>query len=187
MSDPDPDLFPQAWDFALIAGISTTGVCTITQGGRVLKWDKKPGFGSAGATTKLTGIDPGEFQMRLEFFDGFQGITAAEARTFWEETMLPVLKKAEDGKQAIEFYHPAVSGAPMFCTQVVPQKVGIYEQDGNGTWSVTVSFLQYGKPKPAVGAPKGAAKKSPPQPQVLDENEKRIQDLTKQLKTLADE
>lgn len=183
MSEIDPDIIPDLWDFCLIGGHSTSGICEITQGGRVLKWEKKAGFGSAGATTKLTGIEPGEFQIKISFYDKVFGQTAKEQRDYHEQTILPLLKEAEAGKKSLDFYHPAVSEPPMSCTAVVPQKVGIYEQDSNGLWTVTISMLQYLKPKPAVGAPAGAKKKQ--QPAALDENEKRIQELTKQLKELT--
>lgn len=186
MSGIDPDLIPEAWDFAIIAGHSTPGLCTISQGGRTLKWEKKAAFGKAGATTKLTGIEPGEFQLTIRFYDE-PGVTAIESRAFYEQVTLPALQEAESGKKALDFYHPAVSEPPCNIVAIVPQKLGIYEQDSDGTWSVTHSLLQYGKPKAAVGAPSGSGKKKPQKETALDENEKKIAALTKELKGLAAE
>lgn len=183
MSDLDPALVPDAWDTALIGPAITPGVCVITQGGRQLKWDKKAGYGTAGATTKLTGIEPSTFTMKVTFYEGINGLTSAQQRAAWESDILPQLVEAESGKKAIQFYHPAVSEPPCSIHAVVPEDVGTYEQDGDGAWSVTVKFLEFKKPKPAAGTPKAAKPKNAPA--ALDENEKRIADLTKQLKELA--
>ncbi len=184
MSELDPDIIPEAWDNALLGTTITPGLITLSQGGRVLKWDAKPGLGQSGATTKLTGIEAGEFEMTIEFWDGVLGTSAAEQRTHWETQCLPLLKEAESGKFAIEFYHPAVSEPPMNVRSVVPKKIGMYEQDKQtGVWKVTCSMLAYGKPKPASGTPK-ASKAALPAP--LDPNEKKIAQLTQQLKELND-
>lgn len=183
MSELDPDLVPEAWDNALVGDTITPGICTISQGGRVLKWDKKPGFGVNGATTKLTGIEAGEFEMRVDFYDGVLGMTAAEQRTMWEEQILPKLQEAESGKVAIEFYHPAASEAPSFIRAVVPEKVGWLEQDkSDGHWFVVCKFSTFNKPKPATGTPKKAKKADSDQP--LDANQKKIDQLTDELKKL---
>lgn len=179
----DPDVIPEAWDFALIGGEATPGLCKISQGGRAFKWDKKPGFGSAGATTKLTGIEAGTFTMTISFYDGVTGDSATTQRDRWELVFLPMLKQAETGKTAIPFYHPAVSGPPMGIKAAVPEHVGILEQDDAGTWSVVVKWSEFGKPKAAAGTPTAAKTKGAT---AKTENEKQIEALTKELKSLAD-
>lgn len=178
----DPDIIPEAWDFALIGGEATPGLCKVSQGGRVFKWDKKPGFGSAGVTTKLTGIEPGTFTTTFMFYDGVTGDTATVQRDRWELVILPILKQAETGKTAIPFYHPAVSGPPMNISAAVPEHIGILEQDDAGVWSVVVKWSEFGKPKAASGTPKAAKTKGAT---AKSENEKQIEALTKELKELA--
>lgn len=179
--DIDPELVPDAWDIALIGPYGTPGLVELSQGGVKLKWDKKPGFGTAIGTTKLTGIQPGEFTLKIRFVNGVLGFTSAQQRFFYETQILPLIETAKTGKQAIPFYHPAVSEPPMRITAVVPEEIGIYEQDNDGVWSVTIKFSQFGKPKAAAGTPKSAAGKT-----VLDANEQKIKELTADLKALAD-
>jgi hypothetical protein len=181
MTAVDPDIIPELYDFAMIAGHATPGLCQISQGGKVLKWDSKPGFGQDGATIKLTGIEPGEFDMKLIFYHVQDGVPGWDSRNLYLTQILPELESTADGKKAVDFYHPLVSEPPMNVTAVTVKKFGVLEQDGDGTWSVTHKLMRWYPPKKAGGAPNGAKKKDKKE-DVLDENQKRIEELTKELK-----
>lgn len=186
MANIDPDMVPDMWDIALIGPTYTPGIAKISPGAALkIKWDKKPATGTSGATTKLTGEEVNEFTLTVKFWPGVNGQSGFEQRFKWENEILPLLKEAKKGKSAISFYHPAVSDEPMNVQAVVPEEIGVYEQDDAGVWSVSVKLIEFRPPKPATGSPKGAKKKPGDTP--LDENEKKIAALTKQLKELANE
>lgn len=178
MLAPDPDVVPAAWDQALIGSLGTPGLCTISGASRLLKWDVAEGTGTSDGPTKLKGGRRAPFKMRLHFLDGVRGESGADQRYRWQTEFLPILKQAETGKVAIEFYHPAVSADPIGVTAVVPSEIGQLVQDSDGSWSVTVEFTPFVKPKPASGKPSQATKKNQ-QPSAADQAEKELQGATK--------
>jgi hypothetical protein len=156
---PDPELAEIAWAFAVIGGVATPGLCEISAGARVLKWDAAKGYGTSGATTKFVGADLSKFTLKISFYDRVFGLSSFEQRLKWFDEIVPILKTAESGKTAIEFYHPAVSDDPINVRAVVPEKIHQLVQEGE-LWTVRVDFVQYVKAKPAAGKPAASAKKN---------------------------
>lgn len=184
MSELDPDIYPEAWDNALIGDKITPGICIISGGARNLQYDKGKGYGTSGATTKFVGADLTEFDLKIIFVDGVFGLSAVEQRAQYEAEILPQYKACEDGKTALYFYHPAVSEPPINVTAVVPKKIGQYEREGD-VWVVKTTFTNFSPPKPAAGTPKGAKKKPAGGGEPLDENQKQIEALKKELASLV--
>lgn len=151
----DPELNPDAWDYAILSGIPTPGICKISNGAKVLNWDERKGYGTSGAASVFTGDKLARFVMRIEFYDGVRGLSSSDARLVWEQELLPVLEAASDGKTAIDFYHPSVSEKPVDVRAAVPEEIGQLTQEGD-LWTVEVKFLQFRKPQPKIGKPTGS-------------------------------
>lgn len=180
----DPEVLPRLWDSAVIGGVKTPGLCAVKGSGREIGWDEAKGTGSTGAVTRYTGDPLQKFEANWRFADGVGGLTAVEQRARWNAEVIPQLEKAFTGKTALDFYHPAVSEPPYGVRAAVPQNIGYLTDDGE-VFSITVKFLEFRKPKPAVGKPKSAAAKPGQQTTAKDAADKEIEALMKQVKALA--
>lgn len=185
----DPSTDPDAWDYAVLGGIPTPGLCIIKGASKVLGWDKRKGQGTSGASTVYTGDELTEFSMRLELYPGVRGLDLRTQLDVIDQELLPVLAAASSGKSAVDFYHPAVADPPVDVRAVVPVDLGQLEQEGD-LWTWTVKFLQFKKPKPAIGKPSASKSKggtSKDQTTAKDAIDEEIEALTKQVKNAANE
>lgn len=181
----DPDRFPEAWEQAIIGGVPTLGLATVSGGAYVLGWDAKKGTAKSGASTVFTGRELSECTLKITFADGAQGLSAEDQINQWDEQIVPILTQSENGKTAVDFYHPSVSEPPIELTSVVVKEIGQIQVQGDGLRTVEVKLLKYVKPKPApAGKPSGSASKSPGAPTAKDAMDQQIEDLTGQVKEL---
>ena len=188
MSLPNVRTQHQAWDLALIGGVPTPGIATVSGAERVVKWDERDGKGADGASTFFEGAQLTKFTLTLSFADGVNGETIDEQIDRYQTFIVPVLEQGTSGKTALDFYYPSISEAPINVRSVVPDAIGQLAQDANGAWSVAIKLIQYVKPKAVKsGKPKNSAQKdagkktSTP---VADEWDGKIKSLSDQLKAL---
>lgn len=181
----DPDLNPEAYDQAIIGGVPTLGIATVSGGKALWSWDSKKGSGKSGASTVFTGKDLSDCVLKITFADGAQGLSQADQISQFVEQIVPILQTSATGKTAIDFFHPSVSLEPINLTSVVVKSIGQIEMQDNGLKTVTVELLQYVKPKPArVGKPSGSASKTPAGSTAQDAMDKEIEALTQEVKEL---
>ncbi|MCB9584549.1 MAG: hypothetical protein H6718_04095 [Polyangiaceae bacterium] len=181
----DPDLNPEAYDQAIIGGVPTLGIATVSGGKYSLAWDAKKGTAKTGASTVFTGKDLSECTLKLTFADGAQGLSQADQISQFVEQIVPILQTSATGKQAVDFFHPSVSLEPINLTSVVVKTIGQIEMQDNGLKSVSIELIQYVKPKPArVGKPSGSASKTPAGSTAQDAMDREIEQLTEEVKEL---
>ena len=152
-----------------LANIATPGIARVSNGKATYKWDAQAGTGKSGATSVYTGDDLTEITVRLEFSDEVRGLTAKEQRREWFDAIVPILERSADGKTAIEFYHPAVSGPPINLTSVVTKEIGQLQVEDNGLTWVEFTLLKFAKPKPKPAGKPAGAKKNVQQPTAQDQ------------------
>ncbi|MEZ4230894.1 MAG: hypothetical protein R3B89_17095 [Polyangiaceae bacterium] len=178
----DPDKHPEAWEQAIIGGVPTLGLATVSGGKYSLGWDAKKGTAKSGASTVFTGKDLSECTLTIRFADGAQGLSASDQVSQFVDQIVPILQKSENGKTAVDFYHPSVSEPPIELTSVVVKTIGQIETQDDGLKTVTVELIQFKKPRAAkVGKPAGSESKAETnQPTAADAADFQILDLVQQ-------
>lgn len=171
---------PPVQDYIILNGFRSPGKAIVAGATTPRKWDQRPGYGFTGATVFYTGQGLAEFTVTLELWD------PREWQDWW--AFARVLEKEPIGKRAaaLKISHPLLTRAPLNITDVVVTDVSQWEQDDDGLWTCTISFLEYRPPKPAVGKPTAAIPDSPQgkvaaKTAIEIENEK----LTKELADLS--
>src|SRR5690606_10736930 len=135
-----------------------------------------------GASTIYTGKDLSDCVLKIVFADGAQGLSASDQISQFLDQIVPILQTSENGKTAIDFYHPSVSEPPINLISVVVKSISQLDVQPDGLKSVTVELIQYRKPKAAaVGKPSGSAAKSPEPPTAKDAQDIQQDQLTMQL------
>ncbi len=181
---PDPILVPQMWDLAIIAGVTTPGIASIESAdGLKLKWDEKKGYGTSGQTSTFTGRDISKFTLKLTFAEGVNGQSSFAQRVAFFDEIIPLLEAGFEGKQAIDFYHCAVSEPPFNIRAVDIEHIHPLKRDHeSGIWSISIDFRRFARPKPGLGTPKGAKQKN--SKKAVDEADLEIANLNATLKSL---
>ncbi|MCB9584374.1 MAG: hypothetical protein H6718_03205 [Polyangiaceae bacterium] len=174
----DPDKNPEAWEQAIIGGVPTLGLATVSGGKYTLGWDAKKGTAKSGASTVFTGKELAECTLTITFSDGAQGLSASDQIDQFLGQIVPILQKSENGKTAIDFYHPQVSEPPIGLTSVVVKTIGQIEKQDDGLKTVTVELIQFKRPRAApVAKPTGSASKSPSEETAQDAQDRVINEL----------
>jgi len=153
----DPISVPGLIDIANIGGVLTPGVIApdgIKGFERKRDWDVKKSKGSSGATITDQGAPPAEGTIKLllwrrsfdppDFVDDFED---------WE-TLRSVLDTAKGDKskvQALTVIHPQINQQGV--TDCVVKSYTPLVNEGAGLWSVTITLLEFRKPKPTGGTP----------------------------------
>ena len=132
------------------------GVVKLSRHDRVKNWDTQKAKGQTGATDKLNGDDPGEFDA-LFMLAGGDGDNPDGPTDFdmWEDFQRLCESTVNGPKPvALPIYHPDL--VRNHFTEVVLKKMGGMVHDGQGGATVTVTFKEY---KPAK--PKKSSKATP--------------------------
>jgi hypothetical protein len=127
--------FPQNWDVIIIAGVSSPGICTISDPKRTHEWDVKKGKGTVGATITFVQKPPAKFSVTFEFWT---------RQHFTDWANFRALLKYDPSKktvQATDIFHPALSDIDI--TSVVVESIGGIVHKGGQKYEVTVEFLEY--------------------------------------------
>lgn len=145
------------------------GVVKLSRHDRVKNWDTQKAKGQTGATDKLNGDDPGEFDALFTLMggdgDNLDGPTDFD---MWEDFQRLCESTVNGPKPvALPVYHPDL--VRNHYTEVVLKKMGGMIHDGHGGATVTVTFKEYKPAKPkksskATPKPGGDVLFGPPPP-----------------------
>lgn len=139
----------------ILGDMVSPGVVTLSGHDRFKNWDVQKASGTAGATTKLQGDDPGEFQASFYLAaDNFDGEEDDFDR--WEEFKRLVNSLTEsDPPKTLPIYHPELESQGF--TEVTSGGVGGLLFDDRGGATGVIRFREYfpAKPKPAAKAVPG--------------------------------
>jgi hypothetical protein len=168
VSSLNPTLNPidaeDLYDKLLVGSTFSPGFVTIAGHDRAHGWDVKQASGSGGASTEYKGEEITEFTATFKLVkDDAFGI---DEFVEWD-AFQPILEKTLQTKvpQAIPIYHPDLIRNGI--TVVSVKKIGGMVHSGDGSATVTVTFLEFRPPKKKGGAP--TAKKNDPNSDVKKE------------------
>lgn len=140
-------------------GDYSPGLAVVRRAGIPVKWDKRSGYGYAGAWVIYTGDDLSEFEVEFT-------LTTQTQVTEWKAWRKKYLTKASQVSssaaflpspvqpKAIGVYHPIL--AEVEIDKVVWKHIHQFDQPANGRWVKVVEFIQFKPPKPLLGRPNGA-------------------------------
>lgn len=148
MEGINPIELPAVYEFVVLGANVSPGVAEVTGFKRPFKWDKKAPKGSSGASTQYQGRDlvTGKIKLKLwepQHFAQWDAFRAA-------------ISPPEGVKepQALGILHPYVNDLEIY--SVVVEDIGQVTPAGKGLYTVEIACLEFRKPKPSGGAPKGA-------------------------------
>jgi hypothetical protein len=182
---PNPLTNPKAFDFCILGGVVSPGLCDILDAKSKRKIDVVRGFGLSGATLVYHGTDPIEFRVRLrlstpEEIDFYNDV-------FSKQLAAPVGINASLGfvggaiTKAPSFYHSYLSAEPLSVRAVVPSEVSqLVQLEGadSGVFVAEFHCMQWRAHKPALASPNAAGDERPTPKDAAD---KIIDDLEKQI------
>lgn len=149
---------PQSWDVVVVGGVTSPGICKLTECVRKHEWDIKKGKGSLGAEITFVQRPPAE--VLLEFY-----LWQADHFAAWD-TFVPLFKYDPTRKtvQAVDIYHPSLADIDL--TSVVTEEIGAITHEGGGYYRRTVKLLEYFPPPNAnaTGTPSGSTGTNPNDP-----------------------
>ena len=135
------------------------GLARVRKAGIPVTWDKRKGYGYAGAWLIYTGDDLSEFDVEFTFTTQ----TQIEEWKTWSKKYLTKSSQASSSAaflpsvvqpKAIGVYHPLL--AEVKIDKIVWKKINQFDQPSNGKWVKVVEFIQFKPPKPLLGRPNGA-------------------------------
>lgn len=152
------------WDYILLAGVKSPGLCDVKGAGRPLKWDVVEGYMMDGAALKYGGRGLASFSVTFRFYTNEElEEWRAFARRFTAMKVTREQGKALGSSLALDIMHPVL--ADLDITSVVLEDVGALEQTmDSGEWSATMKFKEYRPLKATGGVVKGSENAEPPDP-----------------------
>lgn len=183
----DPDGRVEA-DAIRVGGDWTPGRCKIRKAGIPILWDKRKGYGYAGATIIYTGDDLAEFDVEFTFWRQDQidawkvwakkYLTKSPAKPQFAGSFLPSVPRPK----ALGVYNPLL--AELGITTIALKRNNQYDHDAllNGKYVKVVEFIQARFPKPFLGSPKQPIPDNKAKsPSVQDAQDLEIAKLTKRV------
>lgn len=149
MSVDNPIVLPENWDSFVAFGMESPGICQITGAARKSGWDVKKSKGAKGAVITYTQDEVAKFSAKLLMW-------LPEHFEAWDVFRPKLAFDPVKNKQSTSFdiYHPALSDLGI--KSVVVEEVSQITPEGDGLFSVTISFIEY-LPPPKVNAVKTPA------------------------------
>lgn len=150
MSEFDPINNPQDWDYVIIGGTKSPGICKVSGFSRKNEWDIKKGKGTIGATLTYVGKPPAKGKIlwtlwRPEHFIQWQAFR-------------PLLKYDPTKKNvvAVDIFYPSLDDLDIH--SVVCEDLGGIEHQGMQLYTIEAEFTEYFPPpkKSAVSTPDGS-------------------------------
>lgn len=147
MTIVDPVTNPGAWDYVVLDGMISPGVCTVDGCDRGYKWDATKTKGTTGGPPK---------------FDSEEDLTPWLTLTLWLpahfgtlENFLAVCRKAPDAKEpkVLSIDHPAFAMAGVGF--VVVTKIGGLKHEGGGKFTLRIDLRESREAKLNAGAGTG--------------------------------
>lgn len=170
-----------AQDYITLGGMQSPGRATITNLVLERKLDVRQGYGSSGGEVVYTGDKPAKFDVQIDLW-------LPEHFALWERFAKICLAKPKFGVQgmALDIDHPLLKIEPLKITSVCVEKVSQFEQDDEGMWTCTISFVQWLKPRPAISKTVASIPNAVTKvPTAQDAADLEIQRLMKELSGLA--
>jgi hypothetical protein len=133
------------------AGVSlaSPGVAKIKGAGSPREWDIRKGYGFSGASLVFTGTGLAKFDVDIFIWEDAHWVA-------WELfSALLTNPPPPPGVMptSLGIDHPLLNKKPWLITKVVVEDISSWEVSDTGLWSLTISMLQYRKPKPAILPP----------------------------------
>lgn len=174
---PNPLATPDLYDYIVLAGKKSPGLCDVSGASTPRDWDVRKGYGLSGATVVYTGDGLAKFTVRLLLWEEAQFDAWDVWRALVKKTPAGTKPKAQD------ISHPFL--AELGITSAVVEDELQWVQVEPGLFAKDIKFLQFrGKPAASLGKPTGSAAK-PDQPTAQSAADKQIEALTAQLKGLS--
>lgn len=150
-------------DALRVGGDYTPGIVEIRRAGIPYTWDKRKGYGYAGAWLVFTGDDLAEFETEFRVWRDDQLVdwrgwarkylTKPPAQPQQNGAFLPNMPRPK----ALGVYHPLL--AELGITQIVPRKIGQWmpgKGASRGKYTKIIEWIQFRPPVPLLGRPNGA-------------------------------
>jgi len=147
-------------DALRVGGDWTPGIMQVRRAGQVVTWDKRKGYGYAGAWLIYTGDDLSEFETLLT-------VSTREEQRAWKDWAKKYLAKAPATPQvngvfipnlprpkALSVYHPLL--AEVGIDAIVPKQIHQWEPGtgrSRGKWTKLIEWFQWKPPVPLLGKP----------------------------------
>ncbi|MBN8615408.1 MAG: hypothetical protein J0L92_32735 [Deltaproteobacteria bacterium] len=140
-------------DAALVGGMLTPGLCTVSAIQRPRRWDDRQSYGMNGATTVYRGLPLGTFTMELR-------LSKVEHWSQWNDFRRVIQPPTRRNEGALDVIHPVLAAAsPPVASAVVLNVRGPEQSTPEGEWKVTIEWKEH---RPAVAAPVGPVAASSP-------------------------
>jgi hypothetical protein len=141
-------------DYITLAGFRSPGVARfVKRGHRPRDFDVRKGYGFAGAFVVYTGDNLAKFSVQLECWN------PPDLHVEWL-FFSSILDKAPQGLTpaltsafALGIGHPLINEAPLRINSVVIEDFSAWDVDEYGLWTMTIDFLEFKAPLPALGKP----------------------------------
>lgn len=161
-------------DKCVLRGALTPGLAEIKNCKREHKYDRIAGYGQDSAIAIYRGRPPAGFDIVLTL------LTPADYAE-WQTFRAIVLTPPTLGPKAKAFdvFHPFL--LELNITACVIEAVGVPENDGHGIYTVTISCVEWRRPRLALAKPDAAAAK----PADTDQGDQLINKLVNQVQELA--
>jgi hypothetical protein len=160
-------------DFVIVRGLPTPGVGTIQRAKRTIKVDEIGGYGVSGSVLVVHG-------RRLVPFDIVIKLTTPEDWAEWDNFKSVVLTMPSGiNAKALDVWHPWL--VMLEVKSAIVTDVSQPEDDGTGVFTITISMIEFRRPKLTLASPVAAEQK----PASTDPVDKYIEQLTNQVQELA--
>lgn len=135
-------------DYVVIAGQRTPGIAEISGADVPFKYDKRKGYGLSGAYSVFRGRELAEPTLTIRLYTD-------EDWDDWAD-FLPTVRTPPNARRprALEIQHPILEDQGI--TAVTVTKLGQPMQTADGEWTITISLLEYRRPRLALAAPDGS-------------------------------
>jgi hypothetical protein len=173
---PNPLDDADLYDYIVLAGQRSPGLCDVSGASAPREWDIRKGYGLSGATVVYTGDGLAKFTVRLFFWETSHFDEWERFRVLVKKPPRGVRPKAQD------IAHPFLE--ELGITSAVVEDELQWTQPEPGLFAKDIKFLQYRAPLPTLAKPDGSQSKAN-EPTAQTEAEKTIEALTKQMKELA--
>jgi len=148
---------PQDWDVIRIGGVTSPGVCSVSDFKSKHEWDVKKGKGTYGATLTYVGRPPCQGTIKFKLWTPAHFIAWASFRDLFN--YIPDRKAVTP----IDIYHPALADVGL--NSVVCEGVGQVVHEGEQLYSITVELIEYfPSPKANITATPAGSKSKAPNP-----------------------
>lgn len=129
--------------------LPSPGIARIKGAGTPREWDVRKGYGYSGASLVFTGTGLAKFDVDIFIWE-------PEDWLLWEAfSFLLTNPPPPPGVMptSLSIKHPLLNKKPWLITKVVVEDVSSWDVNETGLWSLTIKFIQYRKPAPALLPP----------------------------------